>query len=404
MKILNKSHVLIAFLFLSFAVQSQTDSIVKPKLVISGYLDAYYNVAFNNPGTGAKLWGPALGSRAFDINNNQFSLGAIQGKFDYTNHQLEVVADIVAGPNTSLISLASFTSNTYATGTLGGGAVGIKQLYGVWKPNTKLSFTIGQFGTHIGYEVIEPSINFNYSLSNLFNNGPFFHTGLKMNYAVSDKFGFMLGLVNTWDNFDDNNGFKDPIAQLSFFPTTGMSVYLNVITGKGDKAGSAVIGNALTGASDPDAFNSTLFDLTASYVVGKATFGVNAATGSFSASASELKTKFKAITGGKKANPTYGGIAGYFNIAASDKFSIGTRIEKYNDYYGVRYLGANNTSLTFTGTITLANGSLLLKPELRFDSSTGDNHVGDHIDLYYGKGGKTSDSQQTLGLSAIFKF
>ena len=165
MKMLNKTLVLIALFFISHSIQSQTDSLNKPKLVVSGYLDAYYNVAFNSPGAGAKLWGPGLGARAFDINNNQFSLGAIQGKLDYTNHQFEVVADVVAGPNASLITLASFTSNTYAGGTLGGGAFGIKQLYGVWKPNDKLSFTIGQFGTHIGYEVVEPSIYYNYSLS-----------------------------------------------------------------------------------------------------------------------------------------------------------------------------------------------------------------------------------------------
>lgn len=403
MKMLNKTLVLIACMLWVMSVQSQVDSLNKPKLVVSGYLDAYYNVAFNSPGAGAKLWGPGLGSRAFDINNNQFSLGAVQGKLDYTNHQFEVVADLVAGPNASLITLASFTSNTYAGGTLGGGTFGIKQLYGVWKPNDKLSFTVGQFGTHIGYEVIEPYVNYNYSLSNLFNNGPFFHTGLKMNYAVSDKFGFMVGLVNTWDNFDDNNGFKDPIIQLSFFPTKGMSIYLNAITGQGDKSGSVVIGNALTGSANPEKFNSTLLDLTASYVVGKATFGVNAATGSFSTSASDLKSKFKAITGGKKDSPTYGGIAGYFNIAPTSKFSIGARVEQYNDYYGVRYIGANNTSLTFTSTFTLANGSLLLKPELRFDSSTGDNHVGGHVDIYNGDG-KTSATQQTLGMSAIFKF
>ena len=403
MKMLNKTLVLIALFFISHSIQSQTDSLNKPKLVVSGYLDAYYNVAFNSPGAGAKLWGPGLGARAFDINNNQFSLGAIQGKLDYTNHQFEVVADVVAGPNASLITLASFTSNTYAGGTLGGGAFGIKQLYGVWKPNDKLSFTIGQFGTHIGYEVVEPSINYNYSLSNLFNNGPFFHTGLKMNYAASDKFGFMIGLVNTWDNFDDNNGFKDPIVQLSFFPAKGLSIYLNAITGKGDKAGSATIANAVSSSTHPDGFTSTLFDLTASYVVGKATFGINAATGSFSTSASDLKAKFKAITGGKKDSPTYGGIAGYFNIAPSSTFSIGARVEQYNDYYGVRYLGGNNTSLTFTSTITLANGSLLLKPELRLDSGTGDNHVGGHVDLYNGNG-KTSATQQTLGLATIFKF
>ena len=404
MKILDKTLVLLILMGLTFSMQAQEDSIVKPSITISGYADAYYNLSFNAPGVGPQLWGPAAGARAFDINNNQFSLGAIQGKVTYDFKNIEVVGDFLAGPNTSLATLLFFPSSSIGNGLLGGGSFGIKQLYGVWKASDKVSFTIGQFGTHIGYEVIEPYINFNYSLSNLFNNGPFFHTGLKMNYAISDKVGLMLGLVNSWDNFDDNNGFKSPVVQLSLMPVEGMSIYLNYLTGKGDQAGSITIGDALEGASKPNGFNTSIYDLTAAYAIGKVNLGVNAAYGIYKATDSSLKTKFKAITSGEKDNPTWGGVAGYFNVAATDEFSIGARVEQFNDFYGVRYIGAKNTSVTITGSISIADGSLLLKPELRFDSSTGKNNVNGHTDLYFGKDGKTEASQTTLGMSAIFKF
>ncbi len=398
---LNKTLVLLTLMMTALSLFSQDTVEVKPTWVFSGFADAYYNLSFEGPGVGPKLWGPAAGSRAFDVNNNQFSLGMVQGKFTYSKKKLDFVADVIAGPNSAISTVAAFKNLSYPT-SFGGGTFGIKQLYGVYKPNDKVSITIGQFGTHIGYEVIEPYINFNYSLSNLFNNGPFFHTGVKFNYAVSDKFGFMVGLVNTWDNFDDNNKFKDPIFQLSFVPTKGMNIYLNYITGKGDQAGSAH--PVFATLSDPNSFTTGLLDLTAAYVVGKATIGLNAAAGSYSGSTTDTKTKFKALTKGKADNPSWSGIAGYFNIAASDEFAIGARYEIFHDYYGVRYIGANNNSFTLTGSFNLAGGSFILKPELRFDSSTGDNNVNGHTDIYFGKDGKTKASQSTIGMSAIFKF
>ncbi len=401
MKILNKTFVILFLVIVSFPLISQEDSVeTKPKFMVSGYADAYYNLSFQNPGAGAKLWGPAAGSRAFDINNNQFSLGMVQGKFTYTTSKVDIVADLIAGPNATLATVANFKSAAWPNG-LGGGTLGIKQLYGAWKATDKLTFTIGAFGTHIGYELIEPTLNFNYSLSNLFNNGPFFHTGLKANYAISDKVGLMVGLVNNWDNFDENNGFKSPIFQLSLLPVDGLSIYLNAIMGKGDVAGT--LNPEFGKLNEPNSFNTRLLDLVAIYTVGKVTFGVNAASGAYTGSNSDAKNIFKGITKNEKTSPTWGGIAGYFNVAASDNFSIGTRIEQFNDYYGVRYIGAKNTSLTFTGSITCADGSLILKPEFRFDSSKGKNNVNGHVDKYNDKDG-TTDVQQTLGMSAIFKF
>ena len=87
--------------------------------------------------------------------------------------------------------------------------------------------TAGQFGTHIGYEVIDAPANFNYSLSNLFNNGPFYHTGVKATYAFTDKVSLMAGVVNNVDGLGDNNRKKGIIAQLFISPVAGWNVYLN---------------------------------------------------------------------------------------------------------------------------------------------------------------------------------
>ena len=61
----------------------------------------------------------------------------------------------------------------------------IKQLFITYSPVEKLTFTLGNFGTHVGYEVIDAPANVNYSTSYMFSNGPFYHTGLKADYAIT---------------------------------------------------------------------------------------------------------------------------------------------------------------------------------------------------------------------------
>src|ERR1700740_291098 len=100
------------------------------KLTISGYIDTYYNHAFNNPGSGnlmgnaaGGVFGGAPAGRAFDRLTDQFALGLVQTKFVYTNRKSEMVIDLTFGPNAELgnfgnqrlnASGGTTTSNGYA--------------------------------------------------------------------------------------------------------------------------------------------------------------------------------------------------------------------------------------------------------------------------------------------------
>ena len=186
------------------------------KFTVSGYIDSYYMTALNNPKSGNVMGyyansPAAVGySRAFDRLTDQFALGLVQTKFSYVNKKSEMVIDLTFGPNAELGNFGNQrynvappgSTNGYATGfspsnnnqhILYGTGAAIKQAYFKYNITDKLSFTVGQFGTHIGYEVIDAPVNYHYSLSNLFNNGPFYHVGGKINYAFSDKFGVMVG-------------------------------------------------------------------------------------------------------------------------------------------------------------------------------------------------------------------
>ncbi|MCS6824166.1 MAG: porin [Cytophagaceae bacterium] len=386
------------------------------KLTVSGYVDAYYNWAFNKPYSGSLL-GMGGAGRAFDRTVDQFSLGLVQTKFTYSGSKYDIVADLTFGPNAELGNFGNVNNAAYSGGgivganlyqhpvfgNLYGTSAAIKQAYGTWKATDKLSFTVGQFGTHIGYEVIDAPVNYNYSLSNLFNNGPFYHVGAKVNYSISDKMAAMVGLVNNWDNLFDNNKQKSLIAQYYVNPTDGWNLYLNYIGGAGD--------DGFFASAYPDlVYNRHLFDVTTGYQLTKKFYvGLNFAYGMYTPAGNEDTEDFfnSSITDSASSKPDWGGVALYSNYAIKDWLGVGFRYERFEDSYGVRYLGgavggAVNNSYTLTIPLTLANGHFILKPEFRLDSSPQEIYEGKY-DEDTGVG-KPIKQQMTFGLASIFKF
>ena len=375
-------------LLLGFSSFSQEKTEDKGKFTFSGYIDSYYMANFNNPTDRSNL-GASGTARAFDQRSGQFSLGLVQTKIGYSTTKSDVVVDLTFGPNADLGQYGNLI------GPLGRGttALAIKQAYFNWKATDKLTFTAGQFGTHIGYEVIDAPVNYHYSLSNLFNNGPFYHIGVKAAYTFSDKFSIMAGLINNVDNLNDNNGQIGLIAQVFVQPAKGFNVYLNGITS--NEAGT----DPATGKTPNGQYS--LLDLVATYqITDKFSLGINAASG------------VQDVNGdGKYDKESWGGFAVYPKYDISSIFSLGVRYESFDNSNAVRGLivpnrnsegiitsttGVSVSSFTFTPTITVADGHLLLKPELRID--TFDKN------FFTDGDGKDTKSQSTLGLAMIYKF
>jgi hypothetical protein len=373
------------------AIAQDSTATDKGKFAISGYIDSYYFKNLNNPSSGSNL-GASGFERIFDQREGQFQLGLVQTRFAYTNAKSEVVVDLTFGPNSDLGNYGNFGSPLGES--LTSTALAIKQAYFTYNLTDKLSFTAGQFGTHIGYEVIDAPVNYNYSLSNLFGNGPFYHVGVKANYAFSDKVGLMAGVVNNWDSNFDNNKFKTAIAQLSLAPVEGWNVYLNWIGGNEEAL------DPINSKPEISSFKN-MFDLTTGFqLTNKFYVGLNAAYGMAKMEEVDMKT--------------WGGAALYSNYAFTDVFGLGIRAEVFDNTQGVQYLldssgnGTNVTSLTATGNITLADGHLLLKPEIRLDSFKKLDYSGipqeDIQQLQDKNGNFTKNSQTTMGLAFIYKF
>ncbi|MCU0417871.1 MAG: porin [Cytophagaceae bacterium] len=398
---------LAASMFSAFTLTAQ-DEAPKGKLTISGYVDMYYSYNLNNPphSPGVSF---ENATRIFDIKHNEFSLGLIQTKLAYTTDKSEAVIDLTYGPNAYLGNFG----NVFGTGDLF-----IKQAYFAYNATDKLKFTVGQFGTHIGYELIDAPLNFNYSLSYLFGNGPFYHTGAKASYMLSDKVGIMAGIVNGWDAMYDFNKSKSVIAQLYLAPKDGWDVYINYIGGNEKNGWSfPTAGFQGTGGTTlPDSIKtgSHLFDLTTTYQVTDAfKIGLNAAYGT-----GKLDTMNFAVDG-KMGTATWYGAALYLNYSFSDVVALGLRAEHFNDKDGVRYIsnaigqGCAVNSFTLTGDIKLKDGHFSLKPEARIDILDVNDDAGGTAKGFtkykYSSNGEvksaeTTNTQVTIGMAAIYAF
>ncbi len=407
-------------LFSSVFTFAQKDTIqyvkkdsVKEKFSISGYLDSYYFTNLNRPTSMDNMGRSGVG-RGFDRKVDQFNLGMVQTQFKFSNAKSEAMADLAFGPSAQYGNYGNLPntvspSTGYKIGYDIVSGIVIKQAYFKYNFTDKFSMTAGQFGTHIGYEYIDAPLNFHYSINHTFNSGiPFYHTGIKANYTINKAWSLMAGVVNGFDHLDDNNRAKGIIGQVAFTPKDGVALFFNYITT--NEANADSLGNT------PKA-NFTVYDLNGSWqVTDKFMLGFWGMIGSQygAVGAPGVWTPIDGITTKKGY---WGGVNIYTNWKFNDVFTLGLRSEYFDNKQGVRgirnfdavankTIGADVYTFTLTGNIALADGHILLKPEVRFDQWSKVKGIGnENSQQFLDKDGKYSKSNQTtLGLAMIYKW
>lgn len=370
----------------------------KGSILFSGYFDTYYFANLNNPATRTNLGSSGI-SRGFDRYPGQFQLGMFLTRLGYTQGNTEFVGEVGFGPNVEYGSYGNdfrykwgtvLANSTYSS-------ILIKQAYITLKPTEKLSLTMGQFGTHIGYELIDAPLNFHYSINNTFNAGiPFYHVGMKANYVFSEKASVMAGVVNGTDNLNDNNRGKSFIGQLMVVPVEGWVVYFNTIQGNE--------GNSRLNGQDTTSYFGVL-DLISSWQISKrlslTLWGMyGTVKGEYQGGAYQTDAQH------------WSGVNLYTTFALTNTISIGTRLEYFDNRDGARGLltngkGTDVETVTLTASFKMADERLLLKPEFRFDhfrkakSQPGEQALQQFADK---DGNFTLNTQSTIGLAAIYKF
>ena len=305
------------------------------KVSVSGTVDMYGTANFvDGAGTpGILIKNPAKA--------NGFGLGSINTVFAYEGEKSGFVADLAFGPRADDANLAG----------------AINQLYAYYNLSDKTTITAGQFNTFLGYEVISPAANFNYTVSYLFNAGPFSHTGVKLDYAASEDLSYMLAVTNSHGIYSDDGNVG---GEMQFGAQVGYKgQYLNFIYGGVD--GSGITDNMFVDYTGGFDLSDSLF------------LGINAAY-----SYSEDK------------DAGYQGAALYIENTFSDSFALGLRPEFF------QMNGASDatvTALTLAASSSLTD-NLKVITELRMDSSEDGK-----IEAFAGE-----ESVSALTIAAVYSF
>lgn len=303
------------FGFLSYAQDNS--------LTISGSVDAYYKYDFSGYKDAEGLGNIPT---SFANEQNSISLGMLNVIVGKTVGKASFVGDVSFGPRGGYQSLLNGGD---------GNSFHIQNLYMSYAFTENFSMTAGFMGTFVGYEIISPTGNFNYSTSYLFSAGPFQNAGIKAEYAFSDKVGLMVGLFNDWNAYQDFDGVSDFGAQLSLSPVAGWDAYINFLTGS----------------------TGTIIDLTTSYQITDAfNVGLNAAE----------------FSDASDADAGYTGGALYLQYGFSDAFALGVRGEYYTEKEdGWAFLPPGEASVVgLTLSANVKAGPLTMIPEFRLDNGS----------------------------------
>ena len=332
MKLLNKSILIAAVALLTVSTYAQEEE-PAPTFSVAGSIDTYFRSSEAAPGTSfANLPG--------------FSMGMANIIMSYEGEKSGFVAYLVYGPRGAD---AVFNST--------GSANIVNQLYAYYNISDSFTITMGNFNTFLGYEVISPVANFNYSTSYMFSYGPFSHSGIKADLALSDDASLMLGVLNTTDYTESQPIGEDFMigVQLGLF-----GQYINYL------------GGGTAGVSQ--------IDFTGGIDLGDSFFlGVNATSYS------------------DDSDIEFSGFALYPQYTFSDSFALGARFESFSENgKGLGALGVDgdNTSFTITGSIT--SGNFMIKPEIRMDSASSK--------FYKDADGVDTDSLSVFMVAAIYSF
>jgi len=309
-------NTIIILLTMNLSVRAQEGN--SSNFSFSGSVDTYFRANLNGSNNASDSLSSMAPATSF-ADDTGFALGMLNLIAGYETEKVGFVADLVFGPRGEDAVFGSSAPNNI-----------INQLNAFIKVSDATTLTIGNFNTFLGYEVISPTANFNYSTSYLFSYGPFSHTGAKADFDLGKGFSLMTSVMNPTDATDFNpTGDYVGGVQLGYAKDAG-STYLNGI------------------------FSDDFYqvDLTTGWDVSETVFaGLNASSSS-----------------------DFYGAALYLQAATSEALSLGLRGEYFNDDSGVAILAEEN-AFNLTASANYKVGNLTIIPELRLDALSYDGYI-----------------------------
>ena len=322
----------------------------------TGSADVYYRYDFSRTKTSNLT--------SFTNSHNSFELGMASVKLEYKHSKVSMVADLGFGERAT-----EFSYNDE------GAVAAIKQLYISYAPADWIKFTAGSWATHVGYELVDPQLNRNYSMSYMFTNGPFFHTGVKADLTTG-KHGFMIGVANPTDYKSAPAGAinrKFLLAQYSIAFNNNTKLYVNYVGGK-----------------SPDSSRASQFDLVVTGKLGSK-FGIG-----YNGTLSSVQ-KWNGIKNASGEN--WWGSALYLNFDPRTWLGFTLRGEYFNDEHKLKVFGAAPQGGNIFATTLSANfkiNALVIIPEVRIDNASDK--------IFTNKNGSPASTAASFLVAAVYPF
>ena len=338
------------------SAQTNATTSKKPSpFTFTGYVDGYFRNDFSKDITNNKT--------SFTNSTGTLALGMISEKIDYTKKKFSFTADLGVGKRAK-----EFAYND--KGILSS----VKQLFAAYQLTDWMKVTAGTWATHVGYEVVDPYLNRNYSMSYLFSYGPFLHTGLKSEFSFG-KSGLMFGISNPTDyRKSPSPNKKAVLLQYSYAFSDDAKIYLNYV------GGQRPIDEAKIRQFDL-VFTDKLND--------QISIGINGTINS---------TSVKTV--GKYSNAsTWSGAALYLNIDPWEKVGFTQRFEIFSDKNQLSGLSTSAYGGTIYANTISANirfGPLVIVPEYRIDNCSSK--------VYHDKRGTETNFESSFILAGYVKF
>ena len=376
----------------------------------SGFVDVAYTQNFNNPNSDLNQL------HIFDTSANSFM-----------PHLAQILLERPADAGGSALDRAGFRArlnfgtdsrvtrarSNFQTGTTND-EVDFQELYAeyILPVGNGLKIQAGKINTLIGYEVINSYENVNFSRSFMFGlSQAFTTTGIRFTYTFNPVVTASFGVVNGWDNIEDNNRGKtiEYLVALTPHERFGISWYGSYGPEQANRQfGDSTSGGAPGNPSAKRFANGLIFTLKPTdkdtvvfepYYVNEASNPVAASTG--------------------KPNARWNGLAGYLIHDFTDQWSFRFRGEIFEDAGGSRTCGGTWNNAGGTNTCAGATNdtpatpvpqtlweitptlqfkpvpSLITRVEFRYDKSD------KNVFLY---GSQPTNHQETLSFEVMYLF
>ncbi|MGH8672469.1 MAG: outer membrane beta-barrel protein, partial [Burkholderiales bacterium] len=361
---------------------------------VRGWIDTHYVYNLNTPERSTvnanqglsivKGRNASIEGRTFDIHHDSFNLslaeleiekvpelGGVGFKFDVAfGETQDIIIDTIkgaVGPAAASDSVTDF-DKTFQHAS-------VSYLAPIGRG---LRVDAGKFVTHIGAETIETVKNWNYSHGFFYTYAiPFQDTGIHVSYPWTDTFYTDFYVLNGWNVTVDNNETKSFGPSIGWTPVPWASLYANYLVGPEQTDNDEDWRHLV----DAQLFLSP-FE--------RWNFLINFDWG---------------LDENERAGPedvTWWGLAGYARYKWNDYFEPSLRVEYYKDNDGFS-TGVDQSlwgvTLTLNTKIGLGNSGsmLILRPELRYDSSNEDFFTEDS-DF------RDKEDQWTIGVGATWLF